>query len=69
MSAILCIPLSVLVVRELDVLPAKRSFWLGAGAGVLVAFSPLVGWWNLTTRPDIGALLLEYRAHSSTHGS
>ena len=62
MSAVLCIPLSVLVVRELDVLPAKRSFWLGAGAGVLVAFSPLVGWWNLTTRPDIGALLLELSA-------
>jgi len=60
--ALLCIPLSVLLVRELDVLPPKRSLWMGAGVGVLVAFSPLVGWWNLTARPDIGALFLELLA-------
>lgn len=60
--ALLCIPLSVRLIREVLDLPPRQSFWLGAGTGVLVAFSPLVGWWNLTARPDIGALVLELLA-------
>lgn len=60
--ALLCIPLSVRLVRELVDLSPGRSWWLGSGTGVLVAFTPLVGWWSLTTRPDIGALFLELLA-------
>ena len=62
--AIICVPLTVLLIRALAIFPNnnKQTRWLGWAAGILMAFSPLVGWWNLTTRPDIGALFLELLA-------
>jgi hypothetical protein len=56
---LLCIPASTFIVRDLVGHSRKRRLLLGLGVGLLVAFNPLSGWWTLSARPDIGALLLE----------
>ena len=60
--AILCVPVTAFVLRAMDLPWLQRTRWTPWVVGVLVAFNPLVGWWNITARPDIGALCLELAA-------